>query len=444
MLVKSPPHCEDFTIVRDSQSDRDTLIQALALLRELGVVPQAAASLRRRRPEAGQLLRKTVIGEIPAFSASANPQILPDLNRHAGEHLEEIVRLFSAGEVGDFEFVRSHAQRRAEQRFPLEATLHAYRCGHKVLSRWMREAATEVAPTQLERAVAAVADFAIEYTNAISTLCAGEYVMRTRILAETEGDLRTELLNILLTGYDESDGRLARLLKRAGYLEQRLSFCVALARSADPLEMENPARVQRIVESISQAVATLNIRTLLGVRSSVVTVVFSDARRLSGWTAPRAQLCARVHSALLVLGPSVLIGISSDQPSTAFIPRARQEAGVALDFASLSERVLSYSGLSIRRLLLHRAASELKSALPAWVAELDGADAKAQGALTQTLRALADADLNVQQAARTLAVHPNTVYARMQRINDLTGLNCQRYHDLSELLLATDCRRTVP
>ena len=390
------------------------------------------------------MLRRTVMGEIPAFSASANPEILPDLDQHARRHLEEIVRLFGGGDVGDFEFVREHAQRRAEQRFPLEATLHAYRCGHKVLSRWMREAANEVTPTNVERAVAAVADFAIEYTNAISTLCAAEYVSRTRILADTEGDRRTELLNILLSGYDESDGRVARLLKRAGYLEQRLSFCVALVRSVDPLEMENAPRAQRIVESISRAMTESPMRTLLGVRNNLVTAVLSDARRLSGWTAPRAQLSARIHEELMVLGPSVVVGISNDQPSTAFIPRALREASVALDFANVRERVLRYSGLSIRRLLLHGAAGEVKSALPAWMGELAGADAKVQGALIQTLRALADADLNVQRAARTLRLHPNTVYARMQRINDLTGLDCRRYHDLSELLLAADCRQAGP
>ena len=119
-----------------SVHDRAALTQALALLADAGVVPQAAASLQRGMRAAGDALRKTVIDEIPAFSISANPQILPEVEQHAGEHLAEIARLLGGGKVGDFEFVREHAQRRAEQRFPLEATLHAYRCGHQVLSRW--------------------------------------------------------------------------------------------------------------------------------------------------------------------------------------------------------------------------------------------------------------------------------------------------------------------
>lgn len=412
-------------------------------LAEAGVVPRVAAALKRSLRKAGESLEKGVIAEVPAFSASGNPEVLPELKRHAGEHLAEITRLLGGGTVGDFGFVRMHAHRRAEQRFPLEASLHAYRCGHKVLSQWMRAAAVTVTPGESERVVTAVADFAIEYTNSISTICAAEYVQRVRALAEAEGDRRTELLNILLSGYDESDARVARLLKRAGYLEQRQSFCVAVAQSTDPLEMENPAREQRIVEAITAAIAATPVRVLVGTRNNVVTAVFSDTRRLSGWTVPQARLAGRIHSALLLLGPAVLIGISTDQPSTSFIPRALHEAGVALDFATVAERVVQYAGLPIRRLLLHRAAGHVRAALPSWVEDLSTADAKARGALVVTLRAFADADMNLQKAARALGVHPNTVYARIQRINEVTGLEPQRYNDLTELLLAADCRMAL-
>jgi len=44
----------------------------------------------------------------------------------------------------------------------------------------------------------------------------------------------------------------------------------------------------------------------------------------------------------------------------------------------------------------------------------------------------------VLRAARALAVHPNTIYARMQKIQDVTSQDPFRYHALSELLLAMD------
>jgi PucR C-terminal helix-turn-helix domain/GGDEF-like domain len=418
------------------------LQRTLAELAECGVLPQAATALAEEITRIGPALRQAVLAEVPAFSASGNPAIGPELDHHVDEHVNEIRRLLGGGAVDDFDFVKTHAERRAEQRFPLEAVLHAYRCGHKVLSHWIRDAAMAVGPSNLERAISAVADFAIEYTNAISIVSAAAYVAHTRFLAEAEGDLRTELLNVLLSGFDESDARVARLLKRAGYLEQRQAFCVAVARSNDPLEMENSARAQRLAEAMVKAVASLSVRVLVGNRNNVVTAVFSDTRRLSGWTAPRASLADRIRSPLLTLGPAVLIGLSNDQPSTAYIPRALHEATVALDFAKVSERVVQFAALPIRRLLVHRAAEYLHAALPTWVEGFSDADAKARGALVDTLRAYANADMNVQSAARALDVHPNTVYTRLQRINALTGLDAQRFHDLTELLLAADCRKT--
>lgn len=416
------------------------LAQTLARLAEAGVVPSAAAALERSVGEVGPALHKAIVGEIAEFSASANPEILPELERHSMEHVREIVRLLRGDAVGNFDFVRAHARRRAEQRFPIEATLHAYRCGHRVLSRWLRDAATAVTAPKNERVVAAAADFSIEYTNSISAICAAEYVAHVRSLAEAEGDLRSELLSILVSGYDESDGRVARLLKRAGYLEQRQTYCVVVVQSADPLEMENPARAQRMVDAVVGSIADKSIRVLIGTRNNVVTAVFSATRRMSGWTAPQALLAGRLHSALLVLGPAVLVGISTDHPSTSFIPRAVREALLALDFATVADRVVPHSQLPIRRLLLHRAADSVQPTLPSWAADLSSADAKADGDLIKTLRALADADMNVQRAARALDVHANTLYARIKRIRDLTGLDGQRYHDLTELLLAADCR----
>ncbi len=414
------------------------LAQTLARLQEIGVVPNAAPALERTAAEVGHALRNAIVDEIAEFSASANPEILPELERHGAEHVREIIRLLAGGDAGGFEFVRSHARKRAEQRFPIEASLHAYRCGHRVLSRWVRDAAT--AKSNSEHTVAAVADFSIEYTNFISAVCAAEYVAHARSLAEAEGDQRSELLGILMSGYDESDGRVARLLKRAGYLEQRQTYCVVAIQSTDPLEMESPARAQRIVDAVTASVADKSVRTLIGTRNNVVTGVFSATRRISGWTAPQALLAGRLHAALSVLGPAVLVGISADQPSTSFIPKAVREAMLALDFATVADRVVQYSQLPIRRLLLHRAADYVQPALPAWAAELAEADAKSEGDLLKTLRALADADMNVQQAARALDVHANTLYARIKRIREITGRDCQRYHDLTELLLAADCR----
>ncbi len=417
------------------------LASTLDALRRLGIVPRVASELDGEADAIERELCDSVAEQIPAFSASGNPDILPEQTAHHVRHMQEIRRLAGGHRVGDFDFVQDHARRRASQKFPLEATLHAYRWSHKILSRWIRDAALAVAPAdaQVRRVVAAAADFAFEYTDAISTLATAEYVAQTRRLAEAEGDRRTELLNVLLSGYDESDGRVARLLLQSGYLRQRQTYCVAVAQPVDPAEMQNRARARRLANALDDSVRLGGVRSIVGIRANLVAAVFSATRRQSGGTAPQSAHAERLAPELLKLGPAALIGVSSDVPSTSHIPRALEQATLALECANVADRVMQYTEIPMQRMMLRHARDELRAALPAWATALHGADDKMRGALSSTLHAYADTNMNVLQAAKRLKLHPNTIYARMNKIEDLTGKNALTYHGLTELLLAVDC-----
>jgi len=209
-----------------------------------------------------------------------------------------------------------------------------------------------------------------------------------------------------------------------------------------PPALSGSLHAQRLTAAVTEAFSCMPVRVLCGVRNSVAITIVSSTRRVSGWTPPQSSLADRVRERLLTLGPAVLIGVSRDQPSTAFIPRAWHEAEAALSFARVTERVVLFAELPVRRLPLHRSGAYVQSNLPAWVPAFFEADEKSRGALLQTLRAYADANMNVQKAAAALLVHPNTVYSRMERIRELTGLDSQRYHDLTEPLLVIECRGT--
>lgn len=422
------------------------LDEALQRLRRSPFLPAAAEYLASRAAAVSTELNETIVSEIPAFSESGNPDVLPDLVDHGPRHTDEILHLLGGQPVGDFEFVREYARRRAEQRFPLEATLHAYRCGHKVLSRWMREAALTVIsrPEDAQDVVADVADFAFEYTDAVSTIAASSYVSQTQLLADVAGDQRAELLGILLEGYDESDGRVAKILRDAGYLEGRQSFCVALARSVNPAEMLNPVRARRMVDSIDQTLRGSSVRRLIDLSHNRVAIIFSANRRTSGWTVPNTALAERLKPELLTVGNAAFMGVSNDVPSTSQIPSAYRQAQLALELADATHRVVQFAEIPVRRLMLHLADGELKRVLPPWAYDFFPADDKTGGALGATLRAYADADMNVLKTAQILSIHPNTVYSRLQRVLDLTGLEARSFHQLSELLVVIDCRSCPP
>ena len=99
------------------------------------------------------------------------------------------------------------------------------------------------------------------------------------------------------------------------------------------------------------------------------------------------------------------------------------------------------SDIPFQQMLVSRARDHVQGALPVWLEAFAKADAR--GRLAETLGAYADCDMNAQRAAKQLGVHPNTIYARMQKIEDVTGLNALSYHPLTELLLALECRGDV-
>ena len=137
----------------------------------------------------------------------------------------------------------------------------------------------------------------------------------------------------------------------------------------------------------------------------------------------------------------MLAGISNDVPSTSHIPNAYREALLALELANVTQRVVQFADIPTRRLLLHLAGEEFQRILPTWTRDFLRANDNINGALIKTLRAYADADMNVLKTAHRLSVHPNTVYSRLQKVTDATGLDAKSFHHLTELLIVADCRR---
>jgi len=68
------------------------------------------------------------------------------------------------------------------------------------------------------------------------------------------------------------------------------------------------------------------------------------------------------------------------------------------------------------------------------------ADDKARGVLQVTLTAYAQANMNALKAAARLDVHPNTIYARFQKVRDLAGLDPRVFDQLNDLLTVFQVR----
>jgi len=417
-------------------------------MRRLGKYPASRIVVERAVAVATAVsieFQQAVIAEVPEFSKSRNPDLLPEMAAHCTDIIDEIVRLLVGGGPARLGLVEEHARRRAAQHFPLEATLHAYRSSHKVLLRWLRKSvlAAALSAQEAEPVTVAIVEFSMEFVDAISTLFAGSYAAHASLLAEAAVDQRSELLQVLLDGRDESEVAASRVLREAGFLQERQFFCVALARSVDPTEMLDLSRARRMANAIDKTAEVLGVRRIVSVHNNRVVMIAATLSRDSGWTAPRTSLAKRIRSQLNLVGNAALIGVSDDVPSTSRIPKAYREAETALGQATVSERVVQFCEIPLRRLLIHFAAEDFHRVLPAWVAAFYSADDRSDGTLVATLRIYARFDMNILKAAKELGVHPNTIYARLQRVFNVSGLDPRSFNALSDLLIVCDCAQSA-
>ena len=415
-------------------------MQTLQQLSGYSTVSTMAKHLCLQKERINAELNDTIKQQVPAFTESANPELPPALFEQLCAHTNELLRLLQDGPVGNFQFVAEFARKRAEHFFPLESLLHAYRSSQKVYARWLRKAIvnTRVSKEISSDVITAVSDFIFEYTDTVSTIAAANYVNHSRLMADIAGDQRTELLTLLLEGFDESDGRVASILRNAGYLDTRQSFCVIVAQSVDPAEMHRPERARRLADYLDNVLHHLPGKRLVDMHRNRVTIIFSHARRASGWSAPVASLAKKIKNELLTVGNAVLIGVSNDVASTSQIPAAYREAELAFEMSHVGDRVVQFTDIPMQKLLLHFARDDFQRILPSWAKKLIEADLACGGTLIATLKAYADANMNILKAAQQLSVHPNTVYARFEKINELSGQDARSYSALNELLIVAD------
>ncbi len=414
---------------------KDPLQSSIDRLRGLGLVPAMGQALAETADSALPALHAAVLADVSEFAATRNPDVGPELEAQLRELFASMVSLLS-GRPTDSGFAEAYARRCAEQRFPLDAVLRSLNSVARAAADRLRDVAIRVADedAELRQVVAASAGFALAHAGWISGATTESYVAATRALSEAAADRRSELFNLLLDGFDESDRRAASLLRSSGYLEQRQTYAVVAVRAANPVEMADAKRVGRIQDTLKEVLHNVPARVLTGIRDDLVIAIVSATARLSGWTRPHTVVSEIVFDPLRLMGNAVFVGVSTDAPSTGHIPRALSEAEQALRHASRAERVVRFDGIGFVDLVIEQLKRNVRTNDPEWLAGFRQKDRRGQFA--KTLSAYADCDMNVLKTAEALGMHPNSVYARFDRIRTLTGLDPRRYHALTELLLA--------
>ena len=412
-----------------------------ARLRENRLAARVLVAVHERESD---IQRSTFDGlqrENPAFQRATSEQFRSEAAGHCheiGNVMFAIVSSRAAGLGGDpFGFVRLHGVRRARQRFPLAGSLNAYRLAHKGYWTVMSETVVHFAVDEHEVNACSMmlSAFLMEFFDVVSGTLTDAYLAEEAHLIAQHARARVALIDDLVHGRQPGDLEARELCERCG-IRPGVRLAVALVRPFGPASnglAERDGELHRLSEVIEESLSLRGLGALVDRRDGAVLAIAagqSDTAR-SMAKVLRASFGERPNGASF----PVAAGVGLDVTEMAAVPQAYQEAERAIEFAEPRRPVVHFADVDLVELLLRRPDAAALRLVPEWAGRLREADAKS-GDLSRTIHAFADCDLNVKRTARSLKLHTNTVYFRLNRVMKLTGVDPRSFSGASLLLTA--------
>jgi hypothetical protein len=385
-------------------------------------------ALLARESELGSAMAKRIIEEIPSYRRGS-PELLGDVLAGATATGALLARAFAEGAElrrQDVEVVREVARHRVEQDVSLEVFQHAYRAA---LFAYWDACAQEAARLKISRdASLQLARFALQAMDLVATQAAEAYVREEERVRTQSGRAARDLLERLIGGYPPKPGTrdpAAPGLDPTGQL-------IVIVGRVEETSMPAADALQAGRETLEEAMSLGRARPLIAIRQSeivLVAPVAASSRRAIAIRAAR-QRALDDHET------DMRYGVSGPAGGFPGIANAYREASLSLSHASASAPVVSLSDLSALECALIGADARVKDLILVKAGALTAMSPEDLHMTRATVRAFADADLNVARAAADLHVHPNTLRYRLGRIAASTSHDPRTFAGVLELVCA--------
>jgi len=248
-----------------------------------------------------------------------------------------------------------------------------------------------------------------------------------------------------LTGRDEL---VARAKELSLAIEDGASMIVARAHPQAPTDEGWRGRVRAVAERGARAVASRSIAALSdrdGVPGAEVLLLVPGG---DDATAARAAEAVLHEMEAGLGGYTFALGRSRITEDPAELPRAASEALLAANVAQGSRELgaLAFEQTGAYRLLLSSMSenpSELQRFYAETVEPLVAYDEQYETDLVRTLETFLEADGNVAGTAQRLFTHRHTIYYRLERVRELSGLDVSSSDGREKLSLGLKSMRVL-
>ena len=383
-------------------------------------------ALAGRYAEIGQAIAERAFEEIPGYT-DATPELINDLRAGATATAELIARTLAEGATvrrEDLGFLRELAARRVHQGISLEAFIRAYRVA--LLAIW-DACADEASRLRLSRAAGfALASAAIDAIDTITTQAAEAYLREETRLRTQSGRAARDLLERLIGGQPVGAGRRHRAAPGLDPTGQLLTIVGSVEQTS--LAVGDALQIAR--DTLEENLSFGTARPLAAIRHGelvLITPGTSRRTRVASLRAARQRTIDEHHI-------DVHYGVSVPSQGFASVQQAYREAALSLSYTSPGRPIVSLDDLSSLECALIGATSTTKAIIASKGNNLRALPADDLTTAVETIRAFADADLNVAKAAKRMDVHPNTVRYRLEQIATRTGYDARTFTGLVDLV----------
>jgi hypothetical protein len=414
--------------------DWETRLHANAL------ATQILGTLNERKSEVERCALDGLQRENPQFERANSKQFREEALGHCNDILQLMLAIAAAKASllgpDPFYFVEVHAVRRARQQFPLAGSLNAYRLAHKGYWEVMRNSVSQSPASEIDKTdcLMILSEFLLEFFDRISGIMTDAYIAEEKFMIGRHTRAHVALIEDLLHGRQPGNLEAQTLCERCG-IRSGASIAVAIARVShlgNGAPFDRSGTLERLSDFLHQALAAPAFGKLIDIRKDEVLAIIAGGadiskRVLEAFGAIAAELKAELND---LAG----IGISLDATEISALPQAYQEAERAVEFAKADRPIMHFANIDLMEFLVRRPDAAALRLIPDWAGRFMDIDSGKSGELSRTISQFADCNFNVKRTARLLDLHTNTVYFRLNRIRELTGIDPRSYSGLSLLL----------
>ncbi|WPD18520.1 helix-turn-helix domain-containing protein [Thermaerobacter composti] len=270
-------------------------------------------------------------------------------------------------------------------------------------------------------------------------------LMKHKMIVDTEERLKADFLHSLLTGDVKDWNRAAERAQMYG-IDPTVDYMLMLIDVDESGRVDSRVRV-RLNEQVSHVLSHhLSLIATTVVRDVIVAIYKAKDPKQGAEKGRLAGRALRDHVKRTMAQTKLFIALSGPCRHLADFQSAFQDGKAMLAIAreyGRCDQILTVQDMSLFRLLLrtHDPGQMIKAA-ELTLGELATESARS-GLLFETLVAYLENNQDVQACATALAVHPNTVRYRLNKVEQLTGKSLSKPSDVLQLTFAVTVLRLI-